>query len=76
MYRKQYQSFLSEVYSLEDTKKAIFSLSNVYPNVVIISGSILGQDAHERIIEIGKKYGLHVLAKKLMVMNRNSLGSP
>jgi len=60
---KQFKRFLSEVKSLEDAQDAIFRLSGVYSNVVTISGSILGRDTDEKIREIGKKYGFHVLAK-------------
>lgn len=71
MEEKQFKRFLSEVKSLKDAQEAIFRLSGVYSNLITVSGSILGRDTDKKIREIGKKYGFHMLAKKLTVMSRN-----
>jgi hypothetical protein len=43
-------------------------LSNNYANVVIVKGEVKGEGAYNKIIDIGKEYGLVLLADELTTL--------
>ena len=69
-YQKQFTQFLSEVKSLKDAEKAQNEVSDEAANVILLSGEVIGQDTNEKIVEIGRQHGFHVLTNGLSVMYR------
>jgi len=67
-YQKQYMQFLSEVKDIEEARNAIYNLSDEAPNLVYLSGSVVGKDTNDKINKIGTKYGLLVLTDELNVL--------
>jgi uncharacterized FlaG/YvyC family protein len=70
-YLKGFMKFKSEVELLEDAKNATYELSDEILNSVILSGEIIDTDTHERINEIGSKYGLLVMVNELTILYRD-----
>ncbi len=69
-YQKQFTQFLSEVKSLKDAEKAQYEISDEAANIILLSGEVLGQDTNEKIVEIGRQHGFHVITAGLSVMYR------
>ena len=70
-YQKEFMQFFSSVKQFKDAENATYELSEEIPNSVILSGEIIGSDTQEKIINVGKKYGLLVMASELSVLYRN-----
>ena len=69
-YQKAFFQYLSEVKLLANAESAKYELSDEVENVVVVSGKVIGNDTSEKLIQIGKKYGLVVLANNLTVIHR------
>jgi multimeric flavodoxin WrbA len=59
--------FFAEAKLLEGAEDAILELSDECANCIRLTGRVYDQDTHDKIIDIGKKYDLLVLAHKLNV---------
>jgi len=59
--------FISEAKQIEGAEGAVFKLSDEFGNCIILSGKIFGKDTNDKINELGKKYGLLVLAQGLNI---------
>jgi len=69
-YQLAYVKFLAEIQKIDDAADAKFERLDLGSNVVLVSGEIIGTDTREKIIEIGEKHGLVVLAQQLSVLYR------
>ena len=69
-YQQEYVQFLAEIQKIDDATDAKFERLDLDSNVVLVSGQIIGTDTSEKVIEIGEKYGLLVLAQKLSILYR------
>ena len=56
--------------SLKDAEKAQYEISDEAANVILLSGEVIGQDTNEKIVEIGRRHGFHVLSDGLFVRYR------
>lgn len=70
--KKRFEDFLSEAKLIKDTKGAKYSISDEIENCIILEGEIIGKDTHEKIVNLGRKHGLLVLARELSVMYRET----
>ena len=70
-YQKEFRQFLSSVKQFKDAENATYELSEAMPNAVVLSGEIIGNETQEKIINVGKKYGLLVMASELSVLYRS-----
>lgn len=70
-YMEEFIKFCSELKLIHNAKNATYEMLDETSNIVKISGEIIGEDTHDRIQHIGKKYGLLILADGLSVMYRN-----
>ncbi len=57
-YQKEFMQFLSEVRLIQDAENASYEMSDEILNSVVLTGEIVGRDAHEEIVKIGEKHGL------------------
>ncbi|MBC2716008.1 MAG: hypothetical protein HF978_11935 [Desulfobacteraceae bacterium] len=65
--------FFTEAKSLEGAKDAVLELSDECANCIRVTGKVYGgRDTLDKIIDVGKKYGLLVLAHKLNVVYEKS----
>ena len=70
-YQKEFLQFLSNVKLIEDAERAEYELSDEIVNGVVLSGEIVGNDTQQKIVDIGRKFGLQVMACELSVLYRN-----
>jgi len=59
--------FISESKLIEGAENAIFELSEDINNCLILSGEVYGIETKGKINELGKKYGIFILAFDLTV---------
>jgi hypothetical protein len=69
-YQEEFIQFCTESKLIHDAKNAKYEMIDESSNIVKISGEVIGQDTRDRIQDIGKKYGLLILADGLSVMYR------
>jgi hypothetical protein len=60
--------FIDEVQTIYGAEKAIFEVSKEYENCLMLSGEIYGKETNRKINELGKIYGLTILARDLSVL--------
>jgi hypothetical protein len=63
--------FILAAKMIDGAEYAIFELSDEIGNCLILTGEILGENTHDKINELGRKYGLLILARNLSVKYDN-----
>lgn len=69
--QKSMTSFFNEAKLIDGAENAILELSDEIGNGIILSGEIYGKDTQEKLIVLGKKHDLLVLAQGLNVLYNN-----
>ncbi len=60
--------FISEARTIDGAEDAIFEVSKEYAKCLILTGEIYGKETNHKIIELGRTYGLSILARDLSVL--------
>jgi hypothetical protein len=63
-YQKEFYEFMTKIRQDQRFSKASCELSKKCANVVTVKGEVKGQGAYDQMIDIGKEFGLVLLADK------------
>ncbi|NDY71984.1 hypothetical protein DO021_10705 [Desulfobacter hydrogenophilus] len=63
--------FILAAKMIDGAEYAVFELSDEIGNCVILTGEILDDNTRDKINELGKKYGLLILARNLSIKYDN-----
>ena len=64
-YQKEFYQFMTKIRQDQRFLKASCQLSEKYANVVTVKGEVQGEGSYDEMIEIGKEFGLVLLADKV-----------
>ena len=60
--------FIAEARIIDGAEDAIFEISKEYENCLILTGEIYGKETNDKINELGRTYGLLILARDLNIL--------
>lgn len=60
--------FITEVRTIDGAEDAIFEVSKEYEKCLNLTGEIYGKETNHKINELGRTYGLSILARYLSVL--------
>ena len=62
------QKFIAEAGTIDGAEDAGFEVSKEYEKCLILTGEIYGEDTNHKINELGRIYGLTILARDLSIV--------
>ncbi len=65
--------FIVEARTIDGAENAIFEVSKEYENCLILTGEIYGEETNHKINELGRNYGLSILARDLSILHEKPI---